>query len=227
MLQEENTPDSALITRILAGDTRRFEDIIRRYNGCLYKTGRAYGFSHADTEDLMQETYVSVFTHLGQFRYQSTLKTWMIRIMLNLCYHKTRKQSFLRERSELPLMDEKSAPMFHDHSTGTDHPVVNEELKHELEEAVGRIPADYRMVFTLREMNGLSVRETAGALAMSEGNVKTKLNRAKKMLRTEIRKRYSLEDIYEFNLIYCDGMVERVMARICQIAPEKQEPVSN
>jgi RNA polymerase sigma-70 factor (ECF subfamily) len=227
MLHEENTPDDELITRILAGETRSFEQIIRRYNSCLYKTGRAYGFSHADTEDLMQETYVSVFTHLGQFRYQSTLKTWMIRIMLNQCYHKTRKQSFRRERAELPLMDKKSAPMFHYHTTGTDEPVVNEELKHELEDAVGRIPADYRMVFTLREMNGLSVRETAGALAISEGNVKTKLNRAKKMLRTEIRKRYSLQDIYEFNLIYCDAMVERVMTRIHQVVGEKQDLVSN
>jgi len=227
MLQEENTPDEALISRILAGETRLFEQIIRRYNSCLYKTGRAYGFSHADTEDLMQETYVSVFTHLEQFRYQSALKTWMIRIMLNHCYHKTRKQSFRRERTEFPLMDEKSAPMFHYHSTGTDEPVVNEELKHELEDAVSRIPADYRMVFTLREMNGLSVRETAGALAISEGNVKTKLNRAKKMLRTEIRKRYSLQDIYEFNLIYCDAMVERVMAGIYQVVREKQELVSN
>lgn len=223
----ENTPESELIARIIAGETRLFEDIIRRYNSCLYKTGRAYGFSHADTEDLMQETYVSIFTHLSQFRHQSTFKTWMIRIMLNQCYHKTRKQSFLRERMEPSLMDEKSAPMFHSHSTGTDQPVVNGELKHELEEAVNRIPPDYRMVFTLREVNGLSVRETAGALEISEGNVKTKLNRAKKMLRSEIRKRYSLEDIYEFNLIYCDKMVERVMARIHLVMQEPPEMVSN
>lgn len=227
MVHMENVPESELIARIIAGETRLFEDIIRRYNSCLYKTGRAYGFSHADTEDLMQETYVSIFTHLSQFRSQSTFKTWMIRIMLNQCYHKTRKQSFLRERMEPSLMDEKSAPMFHYHSTGTDQPVVNGELRHELEEAVSRIPADYRMVFTLREMNGLSVRETAGALAISEGNVKTKLNRAKKMLRNEIRKRYSLEDIYEFNLIYCDAMVERVMARIHLAMQEPPELISN
>lgn len=223
----ENIPENEIIARIIAGETRLFEDIIRRYNSCLYKTGRSYGFSHADTEDLMQETYLSVFSHLNQFRYQSSFKTWMIRIMLNHCYHKTRKQSYLRETAAPSFLDEKSSPMFHYHSVGTDQPVLNGELKHELEEAVSRIPPDYRMVFTLRELSGLTVRETASTLDISEGNVKIKLNRAKKMLRKEIRKKYSLEDIFEFNLIYCDEMVKRVMTRISLVEQLPSEKISN
>lgn len=67
------------------------------------------------------------------------------------------------------------------------------------------------MVFSLREINGLNVSETADALNISESNVKVRLNRAKTMLRKEIEKSYSPNDIFEFNLIYCDAIVNRVM----------------
>ena len=66
----------------------------------------------------------------------------------------------------------------------------------------------------MRELNGLNIAETAEALNISETNVKARLSRAKTMLRSEIEKMYSPEDIYEFNLVYCDRMVERVMAKI-------------
>lgn len=88
------------------------------------------------------------------------------------------------------------------------------ELKHILENAIHQIPEDYRMVFTLRELNGLSVLETAEALAITESNVKVRLNRAKTMLQIEIKKLYSPQEIFEFNLGYCDVMVNRVMDRI-------------
>lgn len=73
---------------------------------------------------------------------------------------------------------------------------------------------DYRLVFTLREVNGLNVAETADALNISETNVKVRLNRAKTMLRKEVEKSYSAEDIFEFNLVYCDAMVQRVINKI-------------
>ena len=92
--------------------------------------------------------------------------------------------------------------------------MVNKELARVLENALTHIPEDYRIVFTLRELNGLSVSETVESLQISESNVKVRLNRAKKMLRTEIEKMYSAEEIFEFNLIYCDRLVNRVMSAI-------------
>ena len=76
------------------------------------------------------------------------------------------------------------------------------------------IPEDYRTVFLLREINGLNVLETAEILDITESNVKTRLSRAKSFLRKEIEKTYNKEEIFEFNLIYCDAMVERVMQKI-------------
>lgn len=103
--------------------------------------------------------------------------------------------------------------MFQD-KMNTEKNVLNKELGHILENALQEIPEDYRMIFTLREMNGLSVAEAAEAAGISEDNVKARLSRAKGMLRDHIEKMYSKADIYEFNLVYCDRMVERVFSQI-------------
>ena len=76
------------------------------------------------------------------------------------------------------------------------------------------LPIDYRFVFSLRELNGMSVHEIAKALHITETNVKVRLNRAKAMLRKEVEKMYTPEEIFQFNHIYCDKIVEQVMERI-------------
>jgi RNA polymerase sigma-70 factor (ECF subfamily) len=92
--------------------------------------------------------------------------------------------------------------------------VINRELGSIVANALRRISLEYRMVFSLREINGFSVEETAGTLNISEANVKTRLSRAKNLLRKEIEKQYQPEEIFEFNRIYCDAMVERVMVQL-------------
>jgi RNA polymerase sigma-70 factor (ECF subfamily) len=104
--------------------------------------------------------------------------------------------------------------MFSNLHSSTANVVTNRELSHIIENALQQIPIDYRMAFALREMNGLNIAETAGVLNISETNVKVRLNRAKNMLRKEIEKSYSAEDIFEFNLIYCDAIVASVMEKI-------------
>lgn len=209
--------DSEVISRVLGGETSFYELIVRRYDSYLYKIGRSYGFNHADTEDLMQETYVNAYVHLKGFENRSSFKTWLVKIMLNQCYHKKQKFSMRNEVSSQSNIEEKSVPMFSNSNTNTGKSVVNSELKHVLEEAVRKIPEDYRMVFALRELNGMNVNETAEALHITESNVKVRLNRAKAMLRNEIQKTYSPDEIFEFNLIYCAAMVERVMKAIAKL----------
>ena len=95
--------------------------------------------------------------------------------------------------------------------------VQTRELGHIIEDALAEIPFDYRIVFSLREINGLSVLETSQLLHISEANVKVRLNRAKTMLRNEIEKTYSSAELFEFNLIYCDAIVENVMKKINEL----------
>lgn len=212
MNTKEQYTDIDVIEKILAGDIALFEILIRRYNSSLYKVGRSYNYNHADTEDLMQDTFIQAYSNLSKFENRSAFKTWIIRIMLNNCYKKKQKLSF-RNHSYNQINDN-SIPMFSDKLNETASMVHNRELGIVIEEALGRVPEDYRMVFTLREMNGFNVKETAEALNISEANVKVRLNRAKSMLRKEVEKSYRAEEIYEFNLVYCDRMVAGVMSKL-------------
>ena len=133
--------------------------------------------------------------------------------MLNNCYQKNKKHSYKNEKAAEEIIIEKNAPMFQN-QVNTEKTIVYKELGHVLENALNKIPEDYRVVFTLRELNGLNVAETSEVVNISETNVKARLSRAKTMLRAQIEKMYSSDDIYEFNLVYCDKMVERVMDNI-------------
>jgi len=212
-VKKEHYTDNEVIKKVLSGERQLYELLIRRFNPFLYRIGRTYNYSHHDTEDLMQETYIQAFYALSKFEGRSSFKTWITRIMLNNCYHKKQKFSFKNEKpSEAPII-EKGRPMYHSQKN-TEKNMLNKELGYVLENALATIPEDYRLVFTLRELNGLTVTETAAVTEISETNVKVRLNRAKIMLRSQIEKIYSPADIYEFNLVYCNAMVERVMLLI-------------
>ena len=220
--QFEQYSGREIIQRINEGDLKLFEILIRRYDPFLYKIGRTYRYNHEDTEDLMQDAYINAYCNLKKFENRSTFKTWLTRIMLNVCYQKKHKLSFKNEIISDDIQNEKSSILFH-HSTNNEKIAMNKELGRVLENAIHEIPEDYRIVFTLRELNGLNVAETAEALDITESNVKVRLNRAKGMLQKEIKKMYSPEEIFEFNLIYCDTMVNRVMAKIYELKKLEDE----
>ena len=212
----EQYSDLEIIKRVINGETALFEILIRRNNAILYKTGRSYNYSHEDTQDLMQDTFIDAYRNLSKFENRSTFKTWITKIMLNNCFRKKQKFSF---RNETPNeISDKSIPMYSsDKNTDTSKSIINKELGIVIESALQHLDHDYRMVFSLREINGFSVEETAEALSISQSNVKTRLNRAKTMLRKEIEKSYKSEDIFEFNLVYCDAMVNRVMFKLKEL----------
>lgn len=198
-----------IIERILKGEKSLYEIIVRRYNSFLYKVGRSYNYNHDDTQDLMQDTYIDAYKNLAQFEGRADFKTWIIRIMLNNCYRKREKSSFKNEIME--DTSEQSTPAFTQKNNDIEKIYQNRELGRVIENALGKIPLDYRLVFTMRNINGMNVAETAEVLNISEANVKVRLNRAKAMLKNQIEKTYSPDEIFEFNLVYCDAMVDRVM----------------
>lgn len=213
MLKEaDQYTDTEIIRKITSGDTLLFEILIRRYNSLLYKTGRSYNFNHHDTMDLMQDTFVDAFSHLSGFEFRSSFKTWLLRIMLNNCYRKRLKSGSKSEIHE--ELTEKSLPMSLNSNDDVNRSYINRELGHIIEQALLKIPLDYRIVFTMREISGLDIQETSDVLNISQANVKTRLNRAKAMLKKEIVKYYTPEEIFEFNLVYCDEMVNRVMSNL-------------
>lgn len=207
--QADELTETEIIERVLNGEKFLYELIIRRYNPYLYKVGRSYNYNHEDTQDLMQETFIDAYKSLGQFQGRSGFKTWIVRIMLNNCYR--RKEKFSTRFETNKEVNENSKPMFTQINNDINQIVQSRELGKIIEEALANIPEDYRMVFSLREINGMSVAETSDLLGISESNVKVRLNRAKSMLKEQIEKTYSASELFEFHAVFCDAMVNRVM----------------
>ncbi len=211
----EQLSELEIIKRIVENDEKAlYEIIIRRFNPYLYKIGRSYNYNHEDTEDLMQDTYIDAYKNLSKFEGRSDFKTWIVRIMMNNCYRKREKLSFKNEIMQ--DVNDQSKPLFTS-TSNTGKVVHNRELGNAIEHALSEIPYDYRITFSLREINGFSVAETADLLNISEANVKVRLNRAKTMLKDKLAQSYSNKELYEFNLIYCDAIVNKVMKKINEL----------
>jgi RNA polymerase sigma factor (sigma-70 family) len=215
--------ETSLIQKIVSGETALFEVFIRRYNQALYKIARCYGFSHEDAKDLMQETHVTAYQHLGSFEGRSSYKTWVCKIMVNKCLYKTRYGS---SKYEVKAMDDEYSQPIFSYKESTENRVLNRELSLILEKSLEGLPLHYRTVFMLREVEGLSVAETASLLELTPTNVKVRLNRAKALLQKQLEKYYSRAQLYEFNLIYCDEVVNEVFKRITAMPTDTNKTIS-
>jgi len=207
--------DSAVIEKVLDGDTVLFEILIRRYNPVLYRIARSYGFNHQDAEDLMQDTHVIAYTHLSKFEGRASYKTWITRIMINKCLYKL-KYGYFKNEFPSELSHELNNDSMQGKAIGnqTEDTLLNRELSIVLEKSIQKIPVMYRTVFVLREVEGFSVAETAELLNITTTNVKVRLNRAKALLQKEIEQFYNRAELFPFNLIYCDAIVHKVFDKI-------------
>jgi len=201
--------EQEIIQKILNGEMALFEVLIRRHNAILYKIARSYDFNHEEAKDLLQETHIAAYQNLKKFEARSSYKTWIAKIMVNKCLYKLNYGSSKYEISH-NIIDENSQPMFSPKKRSTETDVLNKELSHILEKSLEKIPVHYRTVFILREVEGLSVAETAEMLNLTPVNVKVRLSRAKTLLQKELEKYYSKTQLYDFNLIYCDSVVKNV-----------------
>jgi len=196
--------DEELIARILAGEKRLFELLIRKYNQRLYRIGMSILENEAEAEDAMQTAYINAYEHLSGFEQRSTFGTWLTRIMLNQCYEQKRKSKQVLVNLE--------PDNFVTMNTAVNE-LANKELSGALQQAVAKLPEKYRLVFVLREIEDLSVRETSAALNIEESNVKVRLNRAKTMLRENLNS-YMKDYVYSFHLTKCDRIVNNVLNRL-------------
>ena len=157
--------ESELVERIAKGEKDLFEIIIRRYNQRLYRIGMSILNDDQEAEDAMQTAYISAYENLSKFEGRSTFGTWLTRIMLNQCYSQLRKKR--NPALDVDLLDG---------ITSMKTPVnilMNKELNQALEDAVSLLPEKYRLVFVLREIEGLSVHETADSLNLEDSNVRS------------------------------------------------------
>ena len=204
-----NAPDKEVISRVLGGEKELFALIIRRHNQRLYRVGMAILNNDTDVEEAMQISYINAWEHLNNFKFMSSFATWLTRIMVNECLRVKRRKKFVEMKEEtINGYGEKNT------QPNAFSRLINEELKVALERAINELPEKYRTVFILRELENMSIAETRECLAISEVNVKVRLNRAKSMLRDSLGAVYRSAGVFEFHLSRCDKMVEKVMAEI-------------
>lgn len=203
------TPDEEVISRVAGGEKELFALIIRRHNQRLYRVGTAILNNDADVEEAMQISYINAWEHLKNFKFMSSFATWLTRIMVNECLRVKRRKNFVEMKEEtISAYGEKNLQ-----PNGFSR-LINGELKVALERAINELPEKYRTVFILRELENMSVAETREGLAISEVNVKVRLNRAKSMLRDSLGHVYRSAGVFEFHLSRCNKMVEKVMEKI-------------
>ncbi len=205
-----NEADETLVERILGGETALFEVLMRRHNRRVFRTARAILKSETDAEDVMQEAYVSAYTHLRDFSGRSRFSTWLVRIAVHEALgrlRKAKKTASLDDTGEEEVMSTTRSP---------EDAASDVEIRSLLEEAVDELPLGFRAVFVMRAVEEMSVGETAEALEIPEETVRTRLHRARALLREDLAKRIegAAPQSYEFHLSRCDRVVNAVMARI-------------
>ncbi|HVW95881.1 MAG TPA: sigma-70 family RNA polymerase sigma factor [Mucilaginibacter sp.] len=201
--------DEQIVARIVGGEQQLYENLMRKYNSRMYRISMSIINDNAEAEDIMQIAYINAYRQLANYRQQSSFGTWLTRILINeSLLHKKRKTKKDKALMETTFIDE--------HHETPLNGLMNKELKSILEQAVASLPEKYRLVFVMREVQGMSTNETMEVLALGESNVKIRLTRAKEMLRAELSKAWKPEQIYEFNLVRCDVIVNYVMNNINQ-----------
>ena len=206
--------DEEVVRRVVEGEHALFEILMRRYNRRLFRVTRSIVADDLEAEDIIQDAYVRAYEHLHQFEGRARFSTWLTKIAIYEAYARMRRVDRRRVDSISVLegqgMDMKA------NERDPEQKIYDTELKMVLEKAFDELPDDYKSVFMLREIEGLSTAETAECLELSEENVKTRLHRARALLQRQL---YSLVGAnanmaFQFLGPRCDRIVARVLGRI-------------
>jgi RNA polymerase sigma-70 factor, ECF subfamily len=189
-----HTTDNELVKQAQAGDYQAFESLVSRHERPLYATAWHLTHKHHDAQDVVQNAFLAALEHLSSFRQEASFSTWVTRIAVNFAL------KLLRARRQHPMValdapdeDGGAVPVpeyIADWRNDPSQTVQRRELRTILDDAVSRLPEGQRFVFVLRDVQGLSVRETAQVLQLTESNVKVRLLRARLALRELLTKRF-------------------------------------
>ena len=184
--------NDALVKQAKAGDLAAFEELVRRHERAVYSLARRMLQNEHDAEDVTQQTFLSALEHLEGFRGEASFSTWLLRIATHAALKVIRKRRGL----EITSLDAATEPQEEDRvahpeyiadwSATPEKLASRKETMRLIEEALAELDEKHRLVFVLRDVEGLSVKETADALGLSEANVKVRLLRARLQLRERL-----------------------------------------
>jgi RNA polymerase sigma-70 factor (ECF subfamily) len=178
-----------MIAAVLAGEVQVYHELIRPYERSVYVMALSYMKNEADAEDVAQEGFVRAFRKLSMFRAESKFSTWLISITINEARTRLRRQALVRMESldQLPDEDKGISPaLLRDWREMPSEAVEREEVRNLIQRAVEQLPDIYQQIFLLRDVEELTISETAEALNISIPSVKVRLHRARMMLQKQL-----------------------------------------
>jgi len=185
--------EGRLIAAAADGDARAFGEIVRRYEQTVYRYAFKLCRDREKAEETFQDTFINVYRKLGSFDGRSRFSTWLYTIVTNNCLmrHRRRKVREIEESLEALESPETSAEgeFIHEIARWDETPVdllLDRELRDHIEKAIGKLPPEYRIVFTLRDMEGRSTEETARIVGITSEAAKSRLRRARAFLREQL-----------------------------------------
>ena len=201
----EPPSDPELVARILSGDTHALEVLMRRHNRTLYRTARAILRDDAEAEEAVQDAYLQAYRKLDTFRGASKVSTWLVRIAAN--------EALMRRRRN-PRPADSPAPEPVSDAPGPQADAERMQMRRLLESSIDALPDGYRAVFVLRELEELSVDETAAVLGIPLATVRTRHFRARSLLRTWLAGDIDTKqgDAFAFAGTRCDRIVRGVLS---------------
>ncbi|HMM51708.1 MAG: RNA polymerase sigma factor [Burkholderiales bacterium] len=212
------TPEADLVALAAAGDGAAFELLMRRHNQLLFRTARSILKNDAEAEDAVQEGYLRAWRALGEFRTESRLSTWLVRIVANEALGRLRRtgaQVIPLEAAMTSPEPETQAAFTDTPERGPEHSALRSQVRTLLESRIDLLPEAYRTVFMLRAVEEMSVEEVAQALDIPEATVRTRFFRARSLLREGLAGEMdgAIGEVFAFDGARCDRIVANVLAR--------------
>jgi RNA polymerase sigma-70 factor (ECF subfamily) len=196
--------------------------LIRRHNQRLYRVARAIVRDNTEAEDVLQEAYLSAFENLANFRANANLSTWLTRIVVNKAIGHLRRENIMVpldaaedvERLEAAAVTLSNVASEHD----PERAAARSQVRDLLERAIDNLPEPFRVVFVMRMVEQLSVKETAASLGIREETVRTRLHRAKKLMREQLQTTLAsaLTDAFPFQDPRCADFTDALLARLAE-----------
>lgn len=213
LLAVASLPDAEIVARVCGGETSLFEILMRRHNERVYRAARSIVKDEAEAEDVMQQAYINAFVHLRQFEDRSQFSTWLTRITIHEALSRRRKW---KPDVVAAVNEEQDMDRFATEQPDPERRAYASELAQVIESAVDALPEGYRAVFMLRDIQGLTTSETAEGLELGEEAVKTRLHRARAMIRRHITERLgaAAARAFPFHAVRCDRVVGAVLGEI-------------
>jgi RNA polymerase sigma-70 factor (ECF subfamily) len=207
--------DADVVTRVLAGEKELFEILMRRHNQTLYRVIRGYLRDDDEIRDTMQNTYLKAFDKLYQFQGNAAFSTWLIRIGINEAL--LRLKAIKKGKVIYLAADDVGAERLDripDKSINAEKVIIRQEVQQLMEHAIDNLPEKYRVIYVMKEVEGLSNVQIAECLDLTEANVKVRLFRARTILKNILLGLSEDTEIFEFGNARCDALVKYVMTNI-------------